>query len=317
MNINFNHLETFLAVYEYENFTLAARHLYIPQPTLTNRVNLLEKELGFDIFERSDKGKRTVKLSKAGKMFLPYAKQVVETFYSVQKRITAQIPPEKEIKIGTSITLNNPMITQKIDELISAEKNLNINLMYIGACSIYESLLKKKIDLAIVLEPLEERSFTHFPITTEDFHLFISPNHDLAKNSTLENISSLEGQKMIYYKPFETKLKVSQISSIHFRRSVVSNQLEFVKNLLFKNMGISFLPEMTFNVEINKGDLVQLPLRKSEFNFESISYYIAYRKEEEYYKDFFIKPDFSLAQFINKDIKLFNEDQKTALEIIG
>ena len=46
-------LEYVEALYQFKNFTKAAQHLHVTQPTVTTAVKNLEKELGVLIFDRS------------------------------------------------------------------------------------------------------------------------------------------------------------------------------------------------------------------------------------------------------------------------
>ena len=57
------------------NISKAAQELFISQPSLTNAVKELEKEVSFTIFERTNKG---VIVSSEGSDFLGYARQVYQ-----------------------------------------------------------------------------------------------------------------------------------------------------------------------------------------------------------------------------------------------
>lgn len=57
------------------NITEAAKRLFISQPSLTNAIHELEKEMQITIFNRTNKG---VSLSNDGEIFLSYARQVLE-----------------------------------------------------------------------------------------------------------------------------------------------------------------------------------------------------------------------------------------------
>ena len=61
----------------------AAKRLYISQPSLTNAIKELEKELGITIFIRTNKG---VILSRQGEEFLGYARQVNEQTNLIEER---------------------------------------------------------------------------------------------------------------------------------------------------------------------------------------------------------------------------------------
>jgi DNA-binding transcriptional LysR family regulator len=68
-------LEYFLAIWESGSFRGAATTLYVTQPSLSQQIRILEKELGAELLER---GRHGVTLTPAGSAFLPQAQRVVQ-----------------------------------------------------------------------------------------------------------------------------------------------------------------------------------------------------------------------------------------------
>lgn len=68
-------LKYVITVAETGTITEAASQLFISQPSLTNAIHELEKEMNIVIFNRTNKG---ISLSKEGEGFLGYARQVLE-----------------------------------------------------------------------------------------------------------------------------------------------------------------------------------------------------------------------------------------------
>ena len=67
-------IEAFLAIIEYNSISAAAQSLYIGQPTLSARIQALEKELGVTLFHRG-RGLKNTDLTPEGKRFEPYARK--------------------------------------------------------------------------------------------------------------------------------------------------------------------------------------------------------------------------------------------------
>jgi len=59
------HIRYFLALCEEQNFTRAARHCGVAQPSLTRAIKRLEKDLGGALFERSRKSTEMTALGRA------------------------------------------------------------------------------------------------------------------------------------------------------------------------------------------------------------------------------------------------------------
>src|SRR5258705_4246985 len=72
--MNLRQLDYLLAIADEGSFTRAAEQLLIAQPSLSQQIKSLERELGGSLLERLPKG---VRLTAAGKAFLPEARAAV------------------------------------------------------------------------------------------------------------------------------------------------------------------------------------------------------------------------------------------------
>lgn len=91
-------LKYVIAVAETGTITEAANRLYISQPSLTNAIHELEKEMHIVIFNRTNKG---ISLSKEGEDFLGYARQVVEQAAMLEDRYKGKGGGKKQFCIST------------------------------------------------------------------------------------------------------------------------------------------------------------------------------------------------------------------------
>ena len=76
-----------LAVAKYGSVSLAARHLFISQPSLTESLSSLEQEIQQTLFVRSSRG---MKPTDVGRNFLGYARQVVEQMRLLEDRYSGE-----------------------------------------------------------------------------------------------------------------------------------------------------------------------------------------------------------------------------------
>ncbi|HWN56410.1 MAG TPA: LysR family transcriptional regulator, partial [Methylomirabilota bacterium] len=67
-------VETFVAIVRRGGFTRAAASLHLSQPAVSRRLDLLERELGRPLFDRTRGGAR---LTEAGQAFLPHAEALL------------------------------------------------------------------------------------------------------------------------------------------------------------------------------------------------------------------------------------------------
>ena len=72
--MNLSQLYYFRKLAEVKHYTHAAEELFISQPTLSNSISQLEKELGIPLFKREG---RTIKLTRYGAEFYEYATEAL------------------------------------------------------------------------------------------------------------------------------------------------------------------------------------------------------------------------------------------------
>ena len=91
-------LKYVVTVAETGTITEAANRLYISQPSLTNAIRELEKEMKITIFLRTNKG---IILSKEGEDFLGYARQVLEQAAILEDKYKGTSGEKKKFCVST------------------------------------------------------------------------------------------------------------------------------------------------------------------------------------------------------------------------
>lgn len=87
-----------ITVAETGTITEAANKLYISQPSLTNAIHELEKEMNIIIFNRTNKG---ISISKEGEDFLGYARQVLEQATILEDKYKGDNGGKKKFCVST------------------------------------------------------------------------------------------------------------------------------------------------------------------------------------------------------------------------
>ena len=91
-------LKYVITVADTGTITEAANKLYISQPSLTNAIHELEKEMNIVIFNRTNKG---ISLSKEGEIFLGYARQVLEQAAILEDKYKGNDGGKKQFCVST------------------------------------------------------------------------------------------------------------------------------------------------------------------------------------------------------------------------
>ena len=87
-----------IAVADCGSMNQAAAKLFISQPSLTNAIHELEKEMNIKIFDRTNKG---IHISKDGEDFLGYARQVLEQAAILEDKYKGNNGGKKQFCVST------------------------------------------------------------------------------------------------------------------------------------------------------------------------------------------------------------------------
>ncbi|MCZ6488689.1 MAG: LysR substrate-binding domain-containing protein [Gammaproteobacteria bacterium] len=120
-----NGLLAFEAAARNENFARAAEELSLSQATISHRVRMLEKHLGYSLFERLPRG---LKLTESGKAYVPSIRTAFEQIYSSTAGIFG--------RIGTgSLTIRAPVsyaslwLSPMIDHFLKLYPGISLRLI--------------------------------------------------------------------------------------------------------------------------------------------------------------------------------------------
>lgn len=182
-----------VTVAETGTITEAANKLYISQPSLTNAIHELEKEMNIVIFNRTNKG---ISLSKEGDDFLGYARQVLEQASILEERYKENSGGKKQFCVSTqhySFAVN--AFVDLIQEY--GQEAYDFSLRETQTYEIIEDVAKMRSEIGILFlndfnesvirKILKSHDLAFHPLFVAKPHVFISRNHPLAKKKVVTN----------------------------------------------------------------------------------------------------------------------------------
>ncbi|GAB2697057.1 transcriptional regulator CynR [Mucilaginibacter koreensis] len=147
-------LKYFIKAAELQNFTEAAGALYITQSTLSQQIKQLEDELGIPLFDRIAK---RVRLTEAGRMFLPYANKTVQDA-SDGKSILKDLMNLNTgtLKIGVTYGLTH-LLAKAVLDFSKQFANIHLEIVFGTTQDLLEKLDQSRIDMMLSFSQ-EEKS---------------------------------------------------------------------------------------------------------------------------------------------------------------
>ena len=139
-------LKYVVAVADKGTISKASKELFVSQPSLTNAIRELEKEMNISIFNRTNKG--TV-VSQEGEKFLRYARQVLEQASLLESAFKGNVKQKKRFCVSTQ---HYSFAVNAFVDLIKkyGEDEYDFSLRETETYEVIDDVAKMKSELGII-----------------------------------------------------------------------------------------------------------------------------------------------------------------------
>ncbi|THE09389.1 LysR family transcriptional regulator [Bacillus timonensis] len=220
------------------------------------------EELGTPLFERL--GKR-IFLTESGMKLKNYAEKMIKLDKEMRHAVTGENKLKPILTIGaqeSQCTYRLPVILQKFKQL---HPQVELVFKPVHTSEIAKNLLQTDIlDLAFITDTRKVLPTIHTEtLLEEDLVLVASHTHHLHRKEklTLKAIAQetilLTEKGCSYRTQFESKFQLEGIYPDHVIEFV---SIEAIKQCVIAGLGISLLPRMVVEKELNSGSLFKLPI---------------------------------------------------------
>lgn len=272
-------LRYIVKVSELGKFSLAAKELFVTQPTLSQQIINLEKEIGVKLFVRQSKN---VQLTPAGKEFVVHAKRIltqVDNLFDLMSNYSTL--GTGNISVGIMWSASYLGITKIIEEFSVLYPKVNVEIVVDGSQILPQKLKDGEIDVVfyVATEKLfgSEEVVQH-QIINSRMMAVISKKNSLSKCGCLE-INELSKEKLILpsgdkaFKDIIMKsyIHIGERPDIFCETNLADVRIKFAE----ENKGITFLTDTVLqNMKLE--NVVAIPLTP----FVERPVYVATRKDE-------------------------------------
>lgn len=182
-----------ITVAETGTITEAAKKLYISQPSLTNAIHELEKEMNLVIFQRTNKG---ILLSGEGEEFLGYARQVLEQASILEDKYKGNGGGKKQFCVSTQ---HYSFAVNAFVDLIKeyGQEEYDFSLRETQTYEIIEDVAHMRSEIGILFlndfnetvlcKILKTNDLEFHELFVAKPHVFISRKHPLADRQVITN----------------------------------------------------------------------------------------------------------------------------------
>lgn len=173
-------LRYFMAVAETGNFTRASERCNITQPSLSQQVLNLEREVGHKLFHRL--GRKAV-LTEAGATFLDRARRILFEVENAAKELKDSPSLDRRIAVGALPTIAPYLLAPLIARCRETHPNLTVYLREDFRVELCRAVVEGELDLAVVTLPIKDHRLSIETLLTEPLLLVVAKGHPLAGRS--------------------------------------------------------------------------------------------------------------------------------------
>ncbi len=242
MMVEIRQLEYFQMVAKLNNITRAAEKLHVSQPSITNAIQKLEKELKVVLLDRS---KRHLQLTPEGEVFLKRIDYILEKINSAIIEMHDLSNATKGcLSIGIPPMIGTYLFPYILSNFTKEYPGIKLNISEKGSLQTREMIENGNLDLGIVIISEPSDSLETLPISKSEILVCLSSDHPLSKRSSI-GIRDLANEPIIMLKEgFYHRNKIfERFDKYNIKPNIIlsSNQLETIKSLTANGVGISFL----------------------------------------------------------------------------
>ncbi|HEV2469681.1 MAG TPA: LysR family transcriptional regulator [Candidatus Sulfotelmatobacter sp.] len=255
-------LEVFLAVARERRFSRAADKLFRTQSAVSQTIRKLEDELGEALFDRSS---REGVLTDAGKVLYEYAEKLI----NLRSEASESLAELKELQKGKLVVAANELTVLYLLPVLAEFRRLHpmirITVERALGSRIPDEVLSYSVEFGVLSYAPQEPSLHSIVIFSDQLVFVVPPSHPLASAPQV-SIRQLGAESFVAHivsSPYREK--VIQMFKNHktpLHMDLELPTLQAIKRYVAMGSGVAFVPEISVEAEIARGELVSIPVRE-------------------------------------------------------
>ncbi len=237
-------LEYFVAVAETGGFTRAAERCNIAQPSLSQQIMKLEREIGYPLFDRLG---RKVVLTDVGRRLLPRAHVILGELQDIKVEMLNDITSSHgKLTVGFIPTIA-PFVLPGVIHRFSTEFPQATLEVYEGLTDeLIQKIIAGDLDVGITSLPIKNKLIKTEELLTEPLLVAASQKYDIL---TRTSIAVKELDEFPFIALSEVHCLGEQVQAFCFQQDVELNivchtaQLSTVQNCIALGLGVSLVPQ--------------------------------------------------------------------------
>jgi DNA-binding transcriptional LysR family regulator len=255
-------LEVFLAVAREGRFSRAAEKLHRTQSAVSQTIHKLEGELGESLFDRSS---REGVLTDTGRTLHEYAEKLI----NLRLEAAESLSDLRELQKGKLVIAANEFTSLYLLPVLAEFRRLHpmikITVQRSLGSHIPDDVLRYSAELGVLSYQPQEPNLHAIVVYLDELVFVVPPSHPLAA-ATQVSIRQLGAESFVAHivsSPYREKvLQLFRTHKTPLHMDLELPTLQAIKQFVALGSGVAFVPEISVENELVRGELVRIPVRE-------------------------------------------------------
>ncbi|TQS45435.1 LysR family transcriptional regulator [Cryptosporangium phraense] len=239
-------LAYFVAVADQRHFTKAAAQAGVAQPSLSQQIKALERDLGAPLFQRA-RGNLT--LTDAGEALLPIARRILADTENARRAVLeVAVLGRGRVRLGATPSLCTGLLPSMLGAFRAEHPGIELILHESGSRDLQRELTEGALDLALVIDARlgDDDPLQIVPLVTEDL-VVVSPLDGPPPVEAPEmTVADLEGRPLVMFRDGydlrETVVDACRGAGFEATFAIEGGELDAVLQFVRAGLGIAVVP---------------------------------------------------------------------------
>ena len=248
--MNIQQLEYVVALDIHRNHVKAAEHCHVTQPTLSMMIKKLEDELGVKIFDRST---QPLKPTPIGEMVIQKSQQILLDIKNLRDFVGMQKESiEGSYRMGVIPTLAPYLLPRFLNKFLEKHPGTSFTVSEMQTSEIIQHLKTNRLDLAILVTPLDDKEIREIPLFHEPIVLYTSEHMTYYKKDKV-NLATLSNDNLWLldeghcFRGQVMNLCAGKSKNKSSQLNYQSGSFETLRAMIDNDYGYTLMPELAVN----------------------------------------------------------------------
>jgi DNA-binding transcriptional LysR family regulator len=255
-------LEVFLAVAREGGFSRAAEKLYRTQSAVSQAIRKLETEIGEPLFDRST---RDGVMTDAGQVLQEYAERLL----NLRENAREALGELRELQKGKLVVGANEFTALYLLRVLAEFRRLHPAIRIVVQRSlgsqIPDDIRRHNCEFGVLTYDPQDPELASVVVYSDELIFVVPPQHPLARESQV-SIRQLGAESFVAHivsSPYREKvIQAFEKHKTPLHMGVELPTLQAIKRFVAMGNGVAFLPEISVEDEIARGELVRIPVQE-------------------------------------------------------